>query len=209
VPMKKVSGDDEPLILISDSKVEHEIADGEYGKRRRECNDALEAMHMVPLYHVLSLRDATLQDCKDAQSKMDDVTYRRAKHVVTENKRTQECKTAIKLGVYDRVGELMNASHASLRDDFEVSCEEVDFLVDIAQKHEGVYGSRMTGGGFGGCTVTLVKKSALASVVETLKTSYKEKYDTGCDCFVTHPGPGARVLAIDLDCKPESDFFKK
>ena len=207
VPMKK--GDDQPIILITDSKVSHELADSEYGKRRHECNDALDAMQQVPLYHVLSLRDATLQDCKDAKVKMTDEIYRRCKHVVTENMRTKECKTALKLGVWDRVGELMNASHASLRDDYEVSCEELDFLADLARKHEGVYGSRMTGGGFGGCTVTLVRKGCEEGLIESLQNGYKEKYGKECDCFLTHPGPGARVLAMDLDIKPESDFYKK
>lgn len=200
---------EKPMILVTNSKVSHSIADGEYGVRRGQCNDALEAMQQVPLYHVMSLRDATLQDVETAKSIMDDVTYRRAKHVVTENTRTKECKTALKLGVWDRVGELMNGSHASLRDDFEVSCEEIDFLVDAAQNHAGVFGSRITGGGFGGCTVTLVKEDNVKDLIEALKRSYKERFDKDCDCFVTHPGPGATVMAIDMDCIPESDFYKK
>jgi len=209
VPMKEGGTEEDPVIFIANSKVEHSIGDGEYGLRRMQCNEALEGMQQVPLYHVLTLRDATLQDVKDAEEKMSEVAYHRAKHVVTENQRTKEAKIALKMGVWDRVGQLMNESHESLRDDFEVSCEEVDFLVDLAQKYEGVYGSRMTGGGFGGCTVTLVKKSAVEGLKEHLKEEYKAKFNKDPDCFVTHPGPGARVLAIDKDCHAESDFYKK
>jgi galactokinase len=195
---------DQPVILITDSKVEHQINnDSEYGKRRHECQDALTAMQMIPLYHVLSLRDATLGDCQTAQEKMGETVYNRAKHVVTENSRAKECKTALKLGMWERVGELMNASHDSLRDDYECSCQEVDYLVALQQAHAGVYGSRMTGGGFGGCTVTLVQKEHVDDLIEALKAGYKENYGKDVDCFVTQPGPGARVLAIDIDCKPE------
>jgi len=200
VEMKK-DNVDEPVILVTNSKVQHEIADGEYGKRRAECHDALEAMQQVPLYHVLTLRDATLQDVMTAQPKMDDLMFRRAKHVVTENSRTVECKTALKLGLWKRVGELMNASHKSLQEDFQVSCEEVDFLVDIAQKHPGVFGSRMTGGGFGGCLVTLVKKENLDGLIEQLANSYKEVLSKDCESFVVAPAEGADVVAIDMDCK--------
>lgn len=200
IPFKQA--DDTPAIVVANSNVEHEIADGEYGKRRRECAEAVAVMQNVPLYHVLSLRDANLQDCEDAKEKMGDVIYRRAKHVVTENKRVLECKTALRMGLWDRVGALMNDSHASLKNDYEVSCEEVDLLVDTAQRFEGVYGSRITGGGFGGCTITLVRKDRVDELMEALKTVYKEKFNKECDVFATTASAGARVLAVDVDCKP-------
>lgn len=206
VPFKKTP--DEPVVLVTDSKVKHDIGDSAYGERRAQCNEALQAMQQVPLYHVLKLSDANVQDCKDAKSKMDEVSYKRAMHVVTENQRTKEAKIAARLGTWDRFGDLMNASHASLKDDFEVSCDELDFLVDTAQAFDGVYGSRMTGGGFGGCTVTLVQAKAVEDLMKHLKESYKEKFDKDCECFVTKPGPGAQVLAIDMDCHQESDFYK-
>jgi galactokinase len=206
VPWKQTPED--AVVLVTDSKVKHDIGDGAYGERRAQCNVALQAMQQVPLYHVLNLSDATVQDCKDAKSKMDEVSYKRAMHVVTENQRTKEAKIAVRLGTWERLGELMNASHASLKDDFEVSCDELDFLVDKAQAYDGVYGSRMTGGGFGGCTVTLVQSKAVEDLVKHLKEEYKAKFEKDCDCFVTKPGPGVRVLAIDMDCKQESDFFK-
>jgi galactokinase len=201
-PIAMKSSKDQPVLLVTNSRVGHEIADSEYGVRRRQCNDALEAMQEVPLYHVLSLRDATLQDVDTAKDKMDDTSYKRAKHVVSENSRTMECKTALKLGLWERVGELMNASHQSLRDDYDVSCEEVNFLVDICQNHPGVYGSRMTGGGFGGCIVTLVQKEHVQDLVAKLAQDYKEVLGKECDSFVVpRPSFGAKVLAIDMDCK--------
>lgn len=206
VPFKKTA--EEAVVLVTDSKISHDIGDSAYGERRHQCNEALQAMQQVPLYHVLNLSDATVQDCKDAKSKMDDTVYKRAMHVVTENQRTKEAKIAARLGTWERLGELMNASHASLKDDFEVSCDELDFLVDKAQAFDGVYGSRMTGGGFGGCTVTLVQKKAVDGLMTHLKEEYKAKFDKDCDCFVTQPGPGGKVLAIDMNFSQESDFFK-
>lgn len=208
VLMKRGGSDEEPLLLVANSNVTHDIADGEYGKRRKECHDVVEAMQQVPLYHVTELRDANLKDCDDAKEYLDETLYKRARHVVTENQRTKEAKIALKMGLWDRVGELMNQSHLSLKDDFEVSCEEVDFLVETAQNFDGVYGSRMTGGGFGGCTVTLVKKSVAQSLTEKLKADYKAKFNKECDVFVTRPSAGARVIAKDKDCSAESDFFK-
>jgi galactokinase len=203
--------DDQPVFLITNSMVSHSISnESEYGKRRKECSDAVAAMQSVPLYHVEKLRDATSQDVETgrARGKLDETLYKRAHHVVTENTRTKECCAALKLGLWDKVGSLMNASHASLRDDFAVSCTEVDALVEICQNQEGVYGSRMTGGGFGGCTVTLVQADCVDAVMQAIKTEYKEKMNIDCECFVTRPGAGAKVLAIDMDCKPESDFYK-
>lgn len=212
VPMKIVSDDndddDDVVFLITNSRVTHSIAnESEYGVRRKECSDAVAALQSVPLYHVESLRDATFSDVETgrAKGKLDPILYQRAHHVVTENTRTKECCAALKLGLWDKVGTLMNASHASLRDDFQVSCPEVDVLVEIAQSLEGVvYGSRMTGGGFGGCTVSLVRSRAAQDAIAAITTKYKERTNLDCDCFVVHrPGAGARVLAIDMDCQPE------
>jgi galactokinase len=201
-----------PVFLITNSMVPHDISnDAQYGLRRKECNDAVIALQSVPLYHVESLRDAVIADLEKGRSagKLDDLLYRRAHHVVSENVRTTECAVALRLGLWDKAGTLMNASHTSLRDDYNVSCKEVDMLVDIAQQLDGVYGSRMTGGGFGGCTVSLVQPDAVDTIINTIKTEYFEKTGLQCQCFVTRPGSGAKVLAIDMECKPESDFFKK
>ena len=128
---------------------------------------------------------------------MDDVIYRRARHVVTENARVLATKKALQGGDWKIVGHQMSLSHISMRDDYEVSCEEVDILVELAQKHEGVYGSRLTGGGFGGCTVTLVAKEHAHNLMEYLRKEYKAKTGKDCKPFETMPGPGARLLGVD------------
>jgi galactokinase len=203
VPLKKERLSNAVAMLITNSQVAHSIAnDSEYGKRRRECNDAVQALQSVPFYHVESLRDATVGDINTAKEKgkLDDLLYKRAHHVITENLRTKECCMALKLGLYEKVGTLMNASHQSLSQDYQVSCPELDFLQSTAVAQTGVYGSRMTGGGFGGCIVSLVDASAVDSIVTALKSAYAEQFDgKDCPCFVTHPGAGARVLAIDMD----------
>lgn len=199
VPMKET--EDPPVFLITNTGVSHSIADSSYGKRRKECHEAVNELQQVPLYHVESLRDATIQDLATAKSagKLDDDLYKRAHHVVSENIRTKECVAALRLGVWEKVGELMTASHVSLKNDFEVSCEELDTVVDLANACPDVYGSRMTGGGFGGCTVTLVRNAeAVAAVVEAIKAGYP-----AAECFVSTPGKGAYIAAIDMDCKPE------
>jgi galactokinase len=208
--------DDTPVFLITNSMVPHDISnDAQYGLRRRECYDAVSALQSVPLYHVESLRDAVLADLEKGKHKListrdgDDTLYKRAHHVISENVRTTECAVALRLGLWDKAGALMNASHLSLQNDYNVSCKEVDVLVQLTQALDGVYGSRMTGGGFGGCTVTLVQPDQVKTVMDTIQSKYYEQTGLRCQCFVTRPGHGAKILAIDMDCKPESDFFKK
>jgi galactokinase len=204
------NGGPKVAFLICNSKVSHEIADSEYGTRRKECYDAVLTLQQVPLYHVESLRDAVVLDLDTAREKLGDTLYRRAHHVVTEISRTKECATALKLGLWDKVGELMTASHRSLQNDYEVSCAELDSLVDLALAQPGVYGSRMTGGGFGGCTVTLCQADCIDAIKAAICDGYAEQYDGKIpDCFVTVPGAGASVLAMDMECKPESDFYAK
>jgi galactokinase len=168
-------------------------------------------LQAVPLYHVKSLHDVTVANidigCK--KGKLDDLLYKWAHHIIMENTCTKECCTALKLGLYEKVGELMNASHLSLKNDFEVSCEECDILQQLTMAQPGVFGSCMTSGGFGGCTVTLVKQKHIEAVIAVIMTGYKKATGKDCDCFVMKLGQGAQVLAIDLDCKPKSDFYKK
>ena len=208
--------EDAPVFLITNSMVPHDISnDAQYGLRRKECHDAVCALQSVPLYHVESLRDAVMADLEKGKHKLisssdgDDTLYKRAHHVISENVRTTECAVALRLGLWEKAGTLMNASHLSLQNDFNVSCKEVDLLVHLTQQLDGVYGSRMTGGGFGGCTVTLVQPDQVKAVMETIQAKYLEQTGLQCQCFITRPGHGAKVLAIDMDCKPESDFFKK
>jgi len=123
---------------------------------------------------------------------MEDVVFHRARHVVGEITRTTEAASAIEKGDYEKFGKLMVESHNSLRDDYEVSCEELDLLVKLALEVDGVFGSRMTGGGFGGCTVTLVKQASVDSLMKHIQEGYGNK----ATCIVTSPADGAKVLSL-------------
>lgn len=178
-------------VLITNSEVHHELAGGEYAKRRAQCETAARVIG------VRALRDASMTDLKHCQKRMEEVTWRRARHVIGENERTLAAATALHAGQWDAAGQLMYASHVSLRDDYEVSCKELDILVDIARglgTSHGVIGSRMTGGGFGGCTVTLVKTDAVQRVAEHLASEYERKTQIKPSMFVSRPGEGATVL---------------
>mmetsp|Transcript_51731 Transcript_51731/g.155245 ORF Transcript_51731/g.155245 Transcript_51731/m.155245 type:complete len:332 (-) Transcript_51731:57-1052(-) len=191
----KFAGENAPVVVVCNSNVTHSIAGGEYPVRVAQCKTATEALQKVNP-NIKMLRDATLEDLEKARGGMDDVTYRRAKHVITENKRTVEAKVALDAGEWEVMGKLMNGSHQSMKIDYEVSCKEIDALVDLAQAFPGVYGSRLTGGGFGGCTVTLVKKEDVANLMHNLKKGYMEKLGKECTCFETSPANGAREIFL-------------
>jgi galactokinase len=185
-------------LVVANSAVTHSIGGGEYPIRVQQCKAATEALQKVHgADRINTLRDATLEDVLKCESEMDAVIFRRARHVVTENARVLVTKEALEKGDWKVVGEQMNLSHVSMRDDYETSCEEVDLLVDMAQKYEGVYGSRLTGGGFGGCCVTLVAKANAKGLMEYLQKEYQAKVGKDCAPFETTPAPGARLLAID------------
>jgi len=189
-----------PVLVVANSNVKHSIGEGEYPIRVSQCKTATEAIQKVNP-GISMLRDATLEDIEAAKQLMDPVIYKRARHVITENDRTIQAKEELERGDWKQVGELMNASHSSMQDDYEVSCEEIDILVDIAQKFFGVYGSRLTGGGFGGCTVTLVAKEQAADLMVHMKSEYKTATGNDCPCFVTRPVRGAHLLSL-TDYKP-------
>jgi galactokinase len=146
---------------------------------------------------VASLRDATLEMLGQNSEALEPVFHRRARHVIGEIARTTEAAARITAGDWDRVGELMYLSHASLRDDYEVSCEELDLLVELARHHGrsgAVVGSRMTGGGFGGCTVSLVRKHHLAPLAAAIREDYHDKTGIVPTLFTTRPAQGAQVI---------------
>nr|XP_046256971.1 galactokinase-like [Scatophagus argus] len=147
------------VILITNSNVKHSLTGSEYPTRRRQCEEASSILGKE------SLRDATMKDLEEMKDRLDDVTYRRARHVIEEIERTVRAAEALKRGAYKEFGKLMVESHGSLRDLYEVSCRELDELVSAAMEVEEVFGSRMTGGGFGGCTVTLLQAHAIDRTV--------------------------------------------
>ena len=129
------------------------------------------------------------------RSIQEEVCRKRAKHAVYENQRTIHAEAALKEGNVEQFGKYMNQSHISLRDDYEVSCEEIDVLVDLAWSVPGVIGSRITGGGFGGCTVSIVKNDAVDTFIDTVKKGYKDKCHKTAEFYVVEVGDGAHRLA--------------
>jgi len=159
---------DHRIVIIS-SEVKRELASSAYNERRAQCEEGV-ALFKQYDPSVRALRDVTLDQVNAHASELSDIVRRRCSHVVSENMRVLNASAALGSGDLEEFGALMNASHQSLRDDFEVSCDELDCLVDIAQRTDGVLGSRMTGAGFGGCTVTLIHRDA----VECLKARLAE-----------------------------------
>ena len=178
-------------VLVIDSAVKHSLADGGYAARRKNCEDA------CALLGVKSLREATLDMLEENKTKLGDLCYRRARHVVGENLRVANFAKALEEGDWEAAGTAMRGSHASLRDDFEVSCAEVDTLVGLSYtipSAESVYGARMTGGGFGGCIVALVKSDAVERVAHEMLEGYRESLGIETTYIVTRPGQGAHLL---------------
>ena len=181
-------------IIITNSKVKHSLVDSAYNDRRQECADALKALQAVVDIQTLGDLDIeTFEKKKDAIK--DPVQQKRAKHAVYENQRTIKAVAALKENDITTFGELMNQSHISLRDDYAVSCEEIDILVDLAWKIPGVIGSRITGGGFGGCTVSIVKNDAVDTFIETIGKAYQEKVGHEAEFYTVDIGDGAGRLA--------------
>ena len=179
-------------IVIVNSKVKHSLVDSAYNQRRNECEMALKELQTV--VDIKSLGDLTEEEFeahKDAIQS--EIRRKRAKHAVYENQRTIQAVAALKAGDVGTFGKLMNASHVSLRDDYEVSCEEIDILVDIAWSVEGVIGSRITGGGFGGCTVNIVKNEAVENFTAAIEEIYEKKVGHKAEIYVVDIGDGAHA----------------
>ena len=186
-------------IIVCNSNKKHQLTGSEYPDRVKQCKEAV-ALLQTRYPEVRALRDATVEQVEALKEAMGDVVYRRALHVVSECQRCLECKEALEKRDYEKVGQLLYQSHASLRDNFEVSTPEIDILVEIALEQEGVYGARITGGGFGGCVVCFVKSEKAEAVMKTMEEEYKKKTGIQCDAFITKPEQGARVMnAFEVD----------
>lgn len=180
-------------IVITNSNVKHSLVSSAYNDRRSESEAALKALQTVTDIRTLGdLTEAQFEQYKDAIK--DPVCRKRAKHAVYENRRTIHAVEALKNNDIETFGRLINDSHVSLRDDYETSCEETDLLAELAWKVPGVLGSRITGGGFGGCTVSIVKKDCVDLFVETLSKAYKEKTGIQAEFYVVDIGDGAHPL---------------
>jgi len=182
--------DPDVQVLIINTNVKHELTGSEYAERRSQCEQAARIMG------VASLRDATWDLLGQHHDALEPALCRRARHVIGEIERTEQAAAALAAGDWPQVGKLMYESHASLRDDYEVSCEELDLLVDLAGQHDpgSVIGSRMTGGGFGGCTVSLVRQADLEDVARTIREHYRVRTGIEPTLFTTRPARGAHIV---------------
>ncbi len=185
---------EEYQIVICNSKVERGLVDSEYNNRRKECNQAVDFFAEKLDRNITALRDLDLDTLQKYREELSETVYKRAHHVISENQRVLAAEEALEENDMDNLGKLLYASHESLRDDYEVSCEELDLLVDLASQQKGVKGARMTGAGFGGCTVNLVNKAFTADFVEKIKSKYYQKTNLKADIYITNPASGARKL---------------
>lgn len=180
-------------IVITNSMVKHSLVDSGYNARRRESETALHDLQQAA--DIRSLGELTEEEFEKLKGAVaDPVCRKRARHAVYENRRTIRAVEALNAGHIEEFGKLMNESHISLRDDYEVSCEEVDALVECAWELPGVIGSRITGGGFGGCTVSIVENDAVEQFRETVIRKYREKTGLTAEIYVADIGDGAREL---------------
>jgi galactokinase len=182
---------EDTFLVICDSRVKHSLASSEYNRRREECEEGVKLLgsHMKG---VNSLRDITAADFESLAHELPDVIRRRCRHVISENARTLAAAAALERGDLLETGRLMVLSHQSLRDDYEVSCPELDLLVETATAMPGVSGARMTGGGFGGCTINLLQKSAYEEFEDAINAAYRATFNQEPHISIVVPSEGAR-----------------
>ena len=182
-------------LVVIDSGVRHSIAGAHYARRRRECAAALATVNAIDP-SITSLRDITEDRIAACAEHLDDTLVRRVRHVAAENRRVMRAVETLKSGEVQTFGKLMTESHASLRDLFEVSCEETDEIVSIASHVAGVYGARMTGGGFGGCVIALTSTDAIAALESAMDKSYTGRFGARASVFAVQ-STGAAGVAIE------------
>jgi len=181
-------------LVVADTAKRRTLAESIYGTRVNECAEAVKLLRQF-LPHIGSLRDVSFDQFQVYQPKLEDTIRRRARHVVTENARVLGTAEALRAGAIEAMGAMMNASHDSLRDDYEATGEHLDAMVEESRKIPGVLGSRMTGAGFGGCTVTLLRESALEQFLEEVPARYEERTKMKPEMYVVRPDEGAAIVA--------------
>jgi galactokinase len=181
-------------IVICNSRVRHSLASSEYNQRRRACEHGVELLRPA-LPEIRALRDVSLSDLEKHKSLLPATELRCCRHVISENARTLKAAEALEAGNIAEMGRLMSASHQSLRDDYMVSCPELDLLVKSAESQPGMLGARLTGGGFGGCTVNLVKESAIDNFRENVSSQYQATTGLMPEIFVVNASGGAGEIA--------------
>jgi galactokinase len=181
-------------LVICNTMVRHSLSGGEYNERRAEC-EAGARFFAERIPGVKSLRDVTLEEYEKFGGQLPEVIRKRCHHILTENVRVLQAAEALQAGDLKLFGRLMGSSHASLRDDFEVSCEELDLMVRLAVQNTGVYGARMTGGGFGGCTINLVQQSHVERFRENVAAGYEKGTGRAPEIYISSAADGASRLA--------------
>jgi len=185
--------DPKARLMICNSMVRHSHAAGEYNSRRHDCEEGVRLLSKA-LPGIKALRDVSIDQLERHAELLSPVVYRRCRHIVTENDRTVRAADALEAGDLALFGRLMAESHASMRDDFEITCSEIDVMVEIASRIPGVFGARMTGGGFGGCTISLVEASAVEGFKQGVANAYRDA--TGLDPTIFTCSPGAGVSTV-------------
>jgi galactokinase len=185
-------------VVVCNSMVRHELASGEYNRRRADCEAGVKLLQPF-LPTIRALRDVSVDDLEKYKHALPEIVYRRCRHVVTENQRVLEAARALDAEDSKRFGQLMYQSHASLRDDYEVSCRELDLLVELASSIPGVYGARMMGGGFGGCTVNLLKSDSAAVFQTQIAKLYAEKTEKTPEVYICEAAQGAEAWPANAE----------
>jgi galactokinase len=183
-------------LVICNTMVRHELASGEYNARRAECEEGVRILRIV-LPEVRALRDVTLSQLEEHRRILPAKVIARCRHVITENARVKSAVEALHRGESKALGPLMKDSHRSLRDDYEVSCRELDLMVEIAMAQPGLIGARMTGGGFGGCTINLVESAAVSNFRRNVAAEYSSKTSLTPEIYVSPASEGAQQIALE------------
>ena len=177
-------------VIVLDTATRRELVTSAYGERRAQCEAA------AKFFNVPALRDVTLSQLEAVKDMLEDVVYRRARHVVSENERTLAAANAMRQGDAVLLGQLMNESHTSMRDDFEITNDALNMIVDCAREHEACIGARMTGGGFGGCAVALVRADAAEDFAAKVAASYQQASGLTPAVYICHATDGAAIIPI-------------
>ena len=180
-------------LMVCNTMVRHEHASGGYNTRQGECQEGLRALQQA-LPEIRALRDVTIDELEQHRSRLSPLIYKRIRHVVTENERVKMAASALQAADMAKLGELMADSHRSLRDDYEVSTPELDLMVELARDQKDVYGARMTGGGFGGCTINLVHSARAGEVQQRLEQNYEAKTGLSPTIIICEASDGAGAL---------------
>ncbi len=184
------------VVAIIDTKKSRDLVESKYNERCAECNEGVKILQEAGEMSVTTLRDATIKQLKKHRDKMPNNVFYRCRHVVTEDERTIQSINLLKQGDLQGFGKLMNDSHESLRVDYEVSCEELDVIVETAQTIDGVLGARLTGAGFGGCAIVLINNEALDDLKKHIVETYQQKFGDIPDIFVSKAAAGAEFKIL-------------